>query len=98
MDPGEIDRNVAGLVANKIMAKYQRPTCILTKTETIIQGAKKEDLPWDEYEEQTIISYAGSARGCDKTGINDFKSICLQTGVCNYAEGHPGAFGLSINE
>ena len=98
MNPGEIDRNVAGLVANKIMAKYQRPTCILTKTETVVRGAKKEDLPWDEYEEQTIISYAGSARGCDKTGINDFKSICLQTGVCNYAEGHPGAFGLSINE
>jgi len=46
MDPGQIDRNVAGLVANKIMAKYQRPVCILTKTETKIQGSKK-DLPWD---------------------------------------------------
>lgn len=99
MDPGEIDRNIAGLVANKIMAKYQRPVCILTKQENKIQGMKiKEDLPWDEYEEVCYISYAGSARGCDKTGINDFKSICLQTGVCNYAEGHPGAFGLSINE
>ena len=99
MDSGEIDRNIAGLVANKIMAKYQRPVCILTKQENKIQGMKiKEDLPWDEYEEVCYISYAGSARGCDKTGINDFKSICLQTGVCNYAEGHPGAFGLSINE
>ena len=99
MDPGEIDRNIAGLVANKIMAKYQRPVCILTKQENKIQGMKiKEDLPWDEYEQICYISYAGSARGCDKTGINDFKSICLQTGVCNYAEGHPGAFGLSINE
>jgi len=99
MDPGEIDRNIAGLVANKIMAKYQRPVCILTKQENKIQGMKiKEDLPWDEYEEVCYISYAGSARGCDKTGIHDFKSICLQTGVCNYAEGHPGAFGLSLNE
>lgn len=99
MDSGEIDRNIAGLVANKIMAKYQRPVCILTKQENKIQGMKiKEDLPWNEYEEVCYISYAGSARGCDKTGIHDFKSICLQTGVCNYAEGHPGAFGLSLNE
>lgn len=98
MDPGEIDRNVAGLVANKIMAKYQRPVCILTRVQTKIQGMKIAELPWDEYEEVCVVSYAGSARGCDKTGINDFKSICLQTGVCNYAQGHPGAFGLSINE
>ena len=98
MDPGEIDRNVAGLVANKIMAKYQRPVCILTRVQTKIQGMKITELPWDEYEEVCVVSYAGSARGCDKTGINDFKSICLQTGVCNYAQGHPGAFGLSINE
>ena len=50
MDPGEIDRNIAGLVANKIMAKYQRPVCILTKQENKIQGMKIKDLPWDEYE------------------------------------------------
>ena len=31
LEPGEVDRNIAGLVANKIMAKYQRPVCILTK-------------------------------------------------------------------
>ena len=98
MDPGEIDRNIAGLVANKIMSKYQRPVCILTKQENKIQGMKIEEVPWDEYEEVCYVTYAGSARGCDKTGIHDFKSICLQTGVCNYAEGHPGAFGLSLNE
>ena len=31
LDPGQVDRNIAGLIANKIMAKYQRPTCLLTK-------------------------------------------------------------------
>lgn len=31
LEPGQVDRNVAGLIANKIMAKYQRPCCILTK-------------------------------------------------------------------
>jgi single-stranded-DNA-specific exonuclease len=31
VEPGQIDKNIAGLVANKLMAKYQRPCCILTK-------------------------------------------------------------------
>ena len=90
MEPGEIDRNIAGLIANKIMAKYQRPVCILTA-----YYPEENTPPWEEIEDTVI--YSGSARGCDKVGIYDFKSICLETGVCNYAEGHPGAFGLSIN-
>ena len=79
LEPGQVDRNIAGLVANKIMAKYQRPTCVLTKVE-----------------DDGVISYQGSARGCDKTGISDFKSICEQTGVTMYTAGHEGAFGLGI--
>ena len=31
LEPGQVDRNVAGLIANKFMAKYQRPVCMLTK-------------------------------------------------------------------
>lgn len=31
LDTGAIDKNIAGLVANKFMSKYQRPCCILTK-------------------------------------------------------------------
>ena len=31
LEPDEIDKNIAGLIANKIMAKYQRPVCILTE-------------------------------------------------------------------
>ena len=90
MEPGEIDRNIAGLIANKIMAKYQRPVCILTA-----YYPAEDTPPWEEIPDTVI--YSGSARGCDKVGIYDFKSICLETGVCNYAEGHPGAFGVSIN-
>jgi len=78
LNQGEIDKNIAGLVANKIMSKYQRPVCILT-------AASEIPLPWNDVPEDAPITYSGSARGCDKTGINDFKSICLQTGVCNYA-------------
>ena len=31
LEPNEVDKNIAGLIANKIMAKYQRPVCILTE-------------------------------------------------------------------
>ena len=90
MESGEIDRNIAGLIANKIMSKYQRPVCILTA-----YYPEQTTPPWEEITDTVI--YSGSARGCDKVGIYDFKSICLQTNVCNYAQGHPGAFGISIN-
>ena len=81
LEPGDIDRNIAGLIANKFMAKYQRPCCILTKV----------------VDENNRVSYQGSARGCDKTGVTEFKSICEQTGCIMFAEGHQGAFGLGIH-
>ena len=80
LEPGEIDRNIAGLIANKFMAKYQRPVCILTKV----------------VDDVNEVSYQGSARGCDKTGITDFKDVCSATGVCMYTAGHEGAFGVGI--
>ena len=90
IEPGEIDPNIAGLVANKIMGKYQRPCCVLTKvTETEVKNG--------EYI-KTQISYQGSARGCDKIGITDFKDICDATGVAIFTAGHQGAFGLGIRE
>ena len=79
LNPGDIDRNIVGLVANKIMSKYQRPCCILTKVE-----------------EEGHVSYQGSARGCDATGITRFKEMCENTEIIMYAEGHQGAFGLGI--
>ena len=92
LKPGEIDKNIAGLIANKMMAKYQRPCCILTKTvETLISDM-------GHYAPMTRIVYQGSARGCDKTGINNFKDICAATGATSMTEGHQGAFGLGIPE
>ena len=81
MKPGEIDKNIAGLIANKIMAKYQRPCCILTRVE-----------------DENGVVYQGSARGCDKVGVNTFKDICAATGEIVFAAGHQGAFGLAIEE
>lgn len=71
MEPGQINRNIAGLIANKVMAKYQRPVCILTKV----------------IDENGIVSYQGSARGCSKTGVTEFKNICADTGECMYEAG-----------
>lgn len=79
LEPGQVDKNIAGLIANKFMAKYQRPCCILTKVN-----------------DNGSISYQGSARGYDKSGITNFKDICVAAGAM-YAEGHQGAFGLGLN-
>lgn len=81
LEPGEIDKNIAGLIANKYMARYQRPCCILTRVE-----------------ENGIISYQGSARGCDKVGVIKFKDMCESTGSVMYVAGHQSAFGLGVEE
>ncbi len=91
MEPGQIHPNIAGLVANRIMGKYQRPVCVLTK-QVNIQFKNGESI------NVTSETYAGSARGCDITGITEFKSICGQTGTIEWAVGHEGAFGLCIKE
>lgn len=96
IEPGEIDRNIAGLIANKFMAKYQRPCCILTRVEeekTVPVISEDGELT---SETRIEVSYQGSARGCDKVGINNFKDICGSTGCTMYEEGHQGAFGLGI--
>ena len=88
LKPGQIDRNIAGLIANKLMAKYQRPCCVLTEV------TEKEIL--DDGCTKTKVSYQGSARGYDKSGISNFKDICAAAPGVMYAEGHQSAFGLGI--
>ena len=72
---GDIDPNIRGLCANKMMSKYQRPVAVLTYGEGV---------------------YAGSCRGYDRTGLADFRQLCLDAGLVDYAEGHENAFGLAI--
>ena len=80
LEPGKVDKNVAGLIANKFAAKYQRPCCILTK------GQNENDE----------IIYSGSARGYEMSGISNFKDICEETGFIEWTAGHQNAFGLCI--
>lgn len=87
---GQIDKNIAGLCANKIMAKYQRPCCILTEVPNIeVKNGETISI-------QTV--YQGSARGYDKSGVDNFKGICESTGLTTFVAGHPEAFGLGIEE
>jgi single-stranded-DNA-specific exonuclease len=87
LEPGTVERTIAGLAANKIMGKYQRPCAVLTRCE-------REE---ENYNMKTLYTtYEGSARGCDATGINEFKDICENTGVIEYVAGHQGAFGLGL--
>ena len=76
---GEVEKNIAGLVANKFSPKYQRPCAILI-----------------EYVEDGKKFYRGSARGYEKMGLADFRQVCLDTKLVEYAQGHANAFGLSI--
>ena len=116
LEPGQIDRNIAGLVANKLMAKYQRPCCVLTKvtekmteevkvfktdcftivTDTNGNVTKENGGIVSNFITKTRVSYQGSARGYDKSGINNFKDICAAAPSTIFAEGHQSAFGLGI--
>lgn len=82
LKPNQVDKNIAGLIANKFMAKYQRPVCILMETK----------------DEDGKIVYQGSARGCDLAGVSNFKDICESTKCVEYAQGHQGAFGLGVSQ
>lgn len=94
LESGAMERSIAGLAANKIMGKYQRPCAVLTRRESpILEFKNGEYLNCG-----TQITYEGSARGCDAVGVSDFKSICAATGVINYAQGHQGAFGLGLDQ
>lgn len=94
LEPGEVEPNVAGLVANKIMGKYQRPCAVLTRRVKEMEFFLKGEL----LRVETMVSYEGSARGCDKAEVSNFKDICEATGLTSYVAGHQGAFGLGLPE
>ena len=95
LESGQVDKNIAGLAANKIMGKYQRPCAVLTKREELVETwVPGRVTPL----RQPVITYEGSARGCDAKGVYEFKDICENTQVIEYVAGHQGAFGLGLRE
>ena len=57
------DRGITGLIANKLMAEYQRPVALLV-----------------EVEEDGKIAWSGSARGYEKSKLNEFRGFCRDSG------------------
>mgnify|MGYP003297296621 FL=1 len=76
LEPGKVDKNVAGLIANKFAAKYQRPCCMLTRYEIEDPNLQLLSMP---PKPAMKIAYQGSARGYEMSGITNFKDICENT-------------------
>lgn len=94
LERGKVDKNVAGLIANKFAAKYQRPCCILTMGEVECEEVLLLSNP---PQPSNKIVFQGSARGFEMSGITNFKDICDASGQTNWTAGHQNAFGISID-
>lgn len=79
LEPGQVDPNIAGLIANKFAAKYQKPCCILTRTIEI--DPTQTSISQIEDTSCERVFYQGSARGYELTGLTNFKDVCNEAGV-----------------
>ena len=89
LDSFEADKNLTGLIANQLMAKYQRPVLLLNK---IVQDVTDEVTGKVE----TVISWEGSGRGYDKSKFDNLREFLKESGFVTYAEGHANALGVGI--
>lgn len=80
-EPDEVEKNIAGLVANKIQAMYQHPTLVLIKTKNV---------------DDSEIVYRGSARNYSMCENQNMREMCLASGEMLLAQGHSNAFGSAI--
>ena len=83
LDGYNVDKNLTGLVANQLMAKYQRPVLILNK---VIN------------EDTGVVSWEGSGRGYDKSRFDNLREFLKESNLAMYAEGHANALGTGILE
>lgn len=78
----ETNKNITGLVANKIMSKYQKPTLLLNKT----------------IDENGEIFWMGSGRGVAGSDFDNFQKFLNESNLVEFAEGHHQAFGANISD
>lgn len=68
LEPGIVEKNIAGLLANRLMAKYQRPCCVLT------QGGNKNNICWQGSARGCdIIDVRDFKQICKDTGETTFQ-------------------------
>ena len=82
VDENDVDKNLAGLIANQLASKYAKPTLILR----IIKH------------ENGTVTYEGSGRNYGRSRLENLRQFCNDTGLVMYAEGHASAFGIGIKE
>ena len=73
-------RGITGLVANSIMATYNKPTLILNEV----------------VNEEGETIWSGSGRGFVTAGINNWRDYIVNTGLAIFAQGHAMAFGVAF--
>lgn len=97
-----INKNLTGLIANQLMAKYQRPVLILNKT---IYTKKEPSNDWERWlqknnkqKKDNQVIFEGSGRGYEKSKFKNFKDFLNDSNLILYAEGHQNALGVGILE
>ena len=78
----QINRNLTGLMANRLMGEYQHPILLLTKVT----------------HEDGSITWEGSGRGYVTSDFSDLKAFLNDSGLVEMAQGHPNAFGVAIRD
>lgn len=74
---GQVDRNIAGLIANKLAAKYQRPCCVITETDNNYQGSARG------YETSGLTNFKDI---CEESGVEWAQGHQNAFGVCVAAD------------
>ena len=93
LDTFEADKNLTGLIANQLMAKYQRPVLLLNKTYYDMTLCEEDGTPITT---RTTITWEGSGRGYDKSKFDNLREFLKESDLVLYAEGHANALGVGI--
>ena len=93
LDSFAADRNLTGLIANQLMAKYQRPVLLLNKTYYDMTLCEEDGTP---IETRSVLSWEGSGRGYDKSKFDNLREFLKESDLVLYAEGHANALGVGI--
>lgn len=94
LDSFSADKNLTGLIANQLMAKYQRPVLLLNKV--INEEVEVSDIHGATVTKYPIISWEGSGRGYDKSKFDNLREFLKECEFVMYAEGHANALGVGI--
>ena len=93
LDSFEADKNLTGLIANQLMAKYQRPVLLLNK---VIEDMSMYELDGTPIATREVISWEGSGGGYDKSEFDNLREFLKECEFVTYAEGHANALGVGI--